>query len=351
MDQFRPRNDRFSGGDGEWNVDDVKRLIDRYMKGWGTWIIIALLVLLYLLSGIYVVGPGERAVVLMFGKVWTLAGPGPHYRLPRPFMSHMIVDVSKVRRAEFGYRSEGGRVRPVPPESLMLTGDENIVDVQMSVQYMVQDPVKFLFGARRPEAALRAATEVALRGVVGENTITYTMTSGRMDIQDKVKEYLQTLLDLYNTGLFVTQARLQEVDAPPEVREAFHDVVRALEDRERLIKEAEGYREDILPRARGKAKQEIRAAEAYRERRLIRSKGDVQRFDKLLTEYKKAPAITRERLFLETAEQFLPQMKKIIVGGGASRVLPLLPLGVGKTFDFPTSVEKRPRSEGSEKGN
>jgi membrane protease subunit HflK len=161
---------------------------------------------------------------------------------------------------------------------------------------------------------------------VGENTIDYTMTSGRMEIQQKVQKYLQRLLDTYNTGLLVTQARLLVVDPPAQVQDAFHDVVRAWEDRERLIREAEGYGEDILPKARGMAQQEIRQAEAFKAQRVIRAKGDAQRFDRVLAEYIKAPEVTRERLYLESAEKFLPDTKKFIMEGGDSRVLPLLPL-------------------------
>jgi membrane protease subunit HflK len=190
---------------------------------------------------------------------------------------------------------------------------------------MVQDPVKFLFGAESPENVLKASAEVALRGVVGESSIDYTMTSGRMDIQKRVEVYLQKLLDGYNTGLLVTQARLQVVDPPAQVQESFHDVVRAWEDRERLIKEAEGFREDVIPKARGQAQQEIREAEAYKAQRVIRAKGDAQRFSTMLVEYSKSPRVTRERLFLETVEQFMPNVKKTIMDG-SSGALPILPL-------------------------
>jgi len=208
----------------------------------------------------------------------------------------------------------------------MLTGDENIVDVQLFVQYMVQDPVKFLFGAQAPETTLKASAEVALRGVVGEKDIDYTMTTGRIEVQDKVKVNLQKLLNNYNTGLVVTQAGLQEVDAPTQVREAFHDVVRAWEDRERLIQEAQGVRADVIPKARGQAEQEILEAEAYKAQRVIRAKGDAQRFNNILAEYAKAPKVTQERLYLESVEQFLPATKKYIMESGSSGVLPLLPL-------------------------
>ncbi len=326
MDQFRPRNDDNPVREIQRGVEDLKSMLEGFFRGRGTWIVIVILLLLYLASGFYVIQPGEKGVVLLFGQVKSITGPGLRYRLPKPFMDAIVVDTAKIRSAEIGFRSDGGRTRSVPSESLMLTGDENIVDVQMFAQYVVNDPVKFLFGAQAPETALRASAEVAIRGVVGENTIDYTMTSGRMDVQNKVQKYLQRLLDTYNTGLLVTQARLLVVDPPAQVQEAFHDVVRAWEDRERLIREAEGYREDIIPKARGLAQQEIRKAEAFKAQRVIRAKGDAERFEQVLSAYVRAPEVTRQRLYLENAEKFLPDTKKYIMEGGDSRVLPLLPL-------------------------
>lgn len=332
MDQFRPREDPNPVREIQRGVEDITDFMSRFFRGRGVLIIILVLLALYLASGVYIVGAGEKGVVLLFGKFHSLTDPGLRYRLPKPFMSHRIVDIQSVRRAEIGFRSEPGRTRSVPAESLMLTGDENIVDVQLFVQYMVQDPVKFLFGADSPEKALGASSEVALRGVVGENTIDYTMTSGRAEIQQKVQAYLQKLLDNYNTGLLVTQALLLVVDPPSQVQEAFHDVVRALEDGERVVAEAEGYREDVVPKARGQAQQEIRDAEAYKAQRVIRAKGDAQAFDAVLKEYLKSPNVTRERLYLESAEHFLAPTRKYIMEGGNSRVLPLLPL-TGQPFD------------------
>jgi modulator of FtsH protease HflK len=283
-------------------------------------------VALYVTSGFYRVQPGEKGVVLRFGKVYDITDPGLRYRLPQPIMTHTIVNTSAVRREEIGFRSDPGRTRSFPAESLMLTGDENIADVQLVVQYVVQDPVKFLFGADDPRSALRVSAEVALRAVVGENTIDHTMTDGRTEVQDKVRAALQRLLDNYQTGLQVTQAQLLVVDSPAQVQEAFHDVVRAWEDRERLIKEAEGFKEDVLPKARGQAQQEVREAEAYKAQRVIRARGDSERFTSVLGEYAKYPRVTRERLYLEGVEQFLLAPKKYVIEGDNSRVLPLLPL-------------------------
>jgi membrane protease subunit HflK len=290
---------------------------------------LAVVALLWLASGLYIVGPGERGVELLFGRVSSETEPGLRYRLPTPIQQHRIVDVATVRRAEIGFRASGSGARSIPGESLMLTGDENIVDVQLFVQYLVRDPVQFLFRARQPEMALHSSAEVALRAAVGENTIDNTMTEGRVDVQDRVKRQLQALLDLYGTGLQATEVRLLVVDPPREVKEAFHDVVRAWEDRERLIKEAEGYAEGVVPKARGEAMEMLRAAEAYREQRLIRAKGDADRFVRIHREYVRAEAVTRDRLYLEMVDRVLPKTRTVVLDsrGDGSGVVPLLPLG------------------------
>jgi len=329
--------------DWQQQLEPLRRLLGRFGRGRVAWLTLGVVLLLWLASGVYSVRPAERAVVLLFGRVVAETEPGLRYRLPWPIQSHSVVDVAQVRRAEVGFRTRASATQPVPAEGLMLTGDENIVDVHLFIQYLVQDPVKFLFRARDPERALHASAEVALRAAVGQNTIDYTMTEGRVEVQDRVKRQLQELLDLYGTGLLVSEARLLVVDPPKEVREAFHDVVRAWEDRERLIKEADGYREDILPKARGEAVQMVQAAEAYREQRMIRAQGDATRFLRVLDEYRKAEAITRERLYLETMDRVLPKTNKFILDTGGERggVLPLLPL---KDF-FPTGGPQGPKKE------
>jgi membrane protease subunit HflK len=330
MADWPPRN-RFPGErfpDLGEQLDPLRRLAAR----WGTRRIVGVLLggvaLLWLLSGLYVVGPGERGVVLLWGRVVGQTEPGLRYRLPKPIQDHVVVDIASVRRAEVGFRADRGAVRGIPSESLMLTGDENIVEAHLIVQYLVQDPVRFQFGARHPERALHASAEVALRAAVGQTTIDYTMTEGRVEVQDRVKAQLQELLDRYNTGLLATEVRLLVVDPPREVQEAFHDVVRAWEDRERLIKEAEGYRESIIPRARGEAVQMIQAAEAYREQRMIRARGDADRFLRVLDEYRKAEAVTRDRLYLEMVDRVLPRTQKVVLDPavGGRNVVPLLPL-------------------------
>jgi membrane protease subunit HflK len=303
--------------------------------------------LLWLSSGFYVVNAGERGVVTLFGRVVQQTEPGLRYRLPAPIQQHNVVDIASVRRAEVGFRTGAGGSRSVPSESHMLTGDENIVDVQLFVQYLVRDPVLFLFRARHPEVALHSAAEVALRAAVGETNIDYTMTEGRVDVQDRVKQQLQSLLDLYGTGLLVTDARLLVVDPPQAVKEAFHDVVRAWEDRERLIKEAEGYAEGVLPKARGEAAQMLRVAEGYREQRVIRARGDADRFTRIHHEYLKAEAVTRDRLYLEMVDRVLPNTRTVVVDGPTDRggVVPLLPLG--NFFPDPRPAEANSRPPGT----
>ena len=306
MDQFRPRGDRIPTLDIQQGVEDLKRLLDSYSGGPVFWLVLVVLAALYMSTGVYMVDPGKKAVVLLFGKLYAVTDPGLHYRLPAPVMSHQVVYVEEVRGAEIGFRKESITTRSIPQESLMLTGDQNIVDVQFFVHTKVQDPEKFLFGCEKPELALRASCEVALRGVVGEHSIDYTMTEGRVGIQEDVRVYLQKLLDSYNTGLYVTQARLQAVDPPNEVKEAFYDVNRAFEDRDRLKKEAEGYEADIIPKARGAAEQEVQQAEAYRAQREIRARGDAGRFEQILTEYLHFPQITESDSTLKAWKNICP---------------------------------------------
>lgn len=318
------------------------------------WAGIGILVL-WILSGFYMIGPGERGLVLTFGKLTSQSDPGLHYRLPFPVQSHDIVDISKVRSTEIGFRTEAGVVRPVLQEAQMLTGDENIVEVQLFVQYLVQDPVKFLFYVRNAEEVLTTSAEIALRSTVGQNTIDFTMTEGRVEAQDQVKSLLQELLDYYQTGLLVTEARLLAVDPPADVRDAFHDVVRAFEDRERLVQEAEGYAERIVPEARGLAAQMILEAEAYREQRVIRATGDAARFVALLNEYFLNPEVMRERLYLESIESVLDGSTVFVLDTSQSGILPFLPLtqqNQSSTFDpiqptqpVPTPTVEQPAVE------
>ncbi len=315
-------------------VEELKRKAQGFKGGWGVFGLAALVLLaVWFYMGFYVVGPGEQGVELLFGKVSEITESGLRWRW-WPIEQYAVVDVKEVQTAEIGFRTRGvagsgirGEASARPEEALMLTGDENIVQVQLFVQYVVQDPVKYLFGSSDPKGILHTSAEVALRGAAGSNTIDHTMTDGRFEVQEQARVALQELLDAYQTGLYITEARLLAVDPPAKVQDAFHDVVRALEDRDRLIKEAEGYQEDVVPKARGEAAQMVQQAEGYKAQRVIRAQGDAERFLQVLGEYKKAKKVTRDRLYLESVERIMPGIEKIILDADStSGVVPLLPL-------------------------
>lgn len=308
------------------NPEWISKALRPWLSSRRIWALLIGVVGVWLLSGFYMVGPGEQGLVLTFGRLTAVRDSGLHYRLPAPIQSQFVVDTAQVRTAEVGYRTEAGNQNVVLEEAQMLTGDENMVVVQLFIQYLVQDPVAYLFHVRGAEDVLKASAEIALRSTVGQNTIDFTMTEGRVQAQDQVKTRLQELLDQYRTGLLVTEARLLAVDPPSDVRDAFHDVVRAFEDRERLVKEAEGYAEQVVPAARGEAAQMVLEAEAYREQRLIRAEGDAARFLALLAEYLKAPEVMRERLYLESIERVLSGAEIFVLRTGSGGVLPFLPL-------------------------
>lgn len=295
------------------------------------WPILALIiVILWLLTGIYTVGPGEVGVVRQFGRELTVTGPGLRYHIPWPVQHVTIVDIDTIRSTTVGYRvRRDGYSDTIGREALMLTGDENIIKIHLFIQYIVKDPSDFVFRVRDPETVLHSAAEVALRGVVGSFPIDYTMTEGRAEVQDLTRLRLQELLDNYSSGLLIREARILTADPPEQVEDAFHEVVRALEDRERLVEEAEGYREDVVPRARGEAAQLLADARGYRERRILEAQGDTARFLEVYKEYAMAPSVTRERMYLEVIEEVLghKDMNLIIVNpdiGG--NILPLIDL-------------------------
>ena len=290
-------------------------------------LLIVPLALMWLASGIYTVNPGEVAVVRHFGREVGRSGPGLGYRLPWPVQQVDIVNVQAIRRLEVGFRTQGGQAVRVPAEALMLTGDENIVDAQLIVQYRVRDPSLFLFRLKDPEGSLQAAAQVAIRSVVGNTNIEDVLTTGRADAQDQAGRYMQTLMDEYQSGLLITEVRLQVIDPPDQVKDAFNEVVRARENREQQQNEAQAYMEDILPKARGEAQRMVRAAEGYTQQRVLEAQGDVAKFRAVLEEYRKGQDVTRQRLYLETIERVLSKVGKIIVDGSVGdRTLPFLPL-------------------------
>ena len=287
---------------------------------------------LWLFTGVYMVGPDEVGVVRTFGEYTRVAQSGLNYHFPYPIEQVNTPAVTEVKRIEIGFRTlNNGQYRTVEKESLMLTGDENIVDAEMIVQYKIKDPVAYLFKIVEPELTVREAAEASLRSVVGRNKIDETLTTGKFQIQEGTKTQLQLILDKYESGIHVVAVQLQDVSPPKEVIGAFKDVASAKEDKNRMINQAEGYRNDIIPKARGEAEAMIRDAEGFRESRIKRSEGDAAKFTTILKEYRKAKSITQKRLYLETMERVLPGIEKIIIPDKDSgNMLNLLNLNPGK---------------------
>jgi len=287
---------------------------------------------IWLFTGVYMVGPDEVGVVRTFGEYTRVAQSGLNYHFPYPIEQVNTPAVTEVKRIEIGFRTlNNGQYRTVEKESLMLTGDENIVDAEMIVQYKIKDPVAYLFNIVEQELTVREAAEASLRTVVGRNKIDETLTTGKFQIQEGTKTQLQLILDKYESGIHIVAVQLQDVSPPKEVIGAFKDVASAKEDKNRMVNQAEGYRNDIIPKARGEAEAMIRDAEGFRESRIKRSEGDAAKFTTILKEYRKAKSITQKRLYLETMEKVLPGIEKIIIPDKDSgNMLNLLNLNPGK---------------------
>jgi len=267
----------------------------------GIGFIFILLAVVWFFSGIYIVTDGTQGVVLQFGEFNKTTDSGPHW-YPRFIQSVDVVEVEKSRSMRVGVTAD---------ESLMLTSDENIVDVKFEVQYKVKDAKDYLFNVVDPDVTIKIATESALREVVGTNEMNYVLE--RNDVASRTGELLQLLLDRYKTGLLVEAVNLDYSDAPDEVKPAFNDVNSAEQDRDRFIQEAEKYQNQILPIARGESARIGQEAEAYKAEKIARAEGDAERFNKILVEYKKAPGITRERLYIEAMEEVLGSNKKVML--------------------------------------
>lgn len=317
----------------------------RMPAGKGVLVGIVILVLVWLASGIYIIEPDQQGVVLTFGKYSRTTEPGPHYALPTPIETVYKPPVTRVMRSEIGYRNIGqtttfkqGQVRTMPQEASMLTGDENVVNVQFSVQYKIKDPVLYLFNVAGPTELVHKAAEAAMREVIGNNLIDSAITDGKLKIQNDATSLLQTILDRYGAGIQVIAVQLQDVHPPQEVIEAFKDVASAREDKSRIINEAEAYRNALLPAARGQASAIRNEAEAYSATRVQNAEGAATRFDALRAQYEKAPEVTRNRLYYETMETILARAgeKVILDGQAAERALPYVPL--------PTLGQKAPGS-------
>jgi len=289
-------------------------------------LLILLILVLYLASGIYIVQPNEQGVIRRFGKFTRLDSPGLHYHLPFPFETAVTPSVTEVKRIEIGFRTARGGYLEIPEEALMLTGDENIVSAESIVQYRIKNAADYLFNIIEPELTVRNAAEAALRQVIGSRKIDDALTEGKYEIQEETKLLIQELLDIYQSGILVTAVQLQDVNPPEEVSAAFKDVASAKEDKSKFINEAEGYRNDIIPKARGEAAKTIKEAEGYKIERIRKAEGDVAKFNQILAEYQNGKEVTRNRLYIETMESVLPHMKKYILEEKENNILKILPL-------------------------
>ena len=340
-----PWGDRGSGQSGPPDLDEVLQKLQsrwsRFMGGRpsggfgggagfgrgpvGITIIVLVVVLAWFASGIYIVAPAEEAVVLRFGRYVRTAGPGPHWA-PRFIESWELVNVQAIRAQEVGFHSQGASRSSVPRESLMLTEDENIIDIQFAVQYRVNDPAAFLFNVVDPELTLRQATESAVREIIGGSGMDHVITRGRDAVAVEAEQLIQEILTLYGAGLLITSVNMQDARPPERVKEAFFDAIKAREDQERIINEANAYKADVVPKARGEAEAILQRAEGYRQRVIAQAEGEAARFVKVLSEYQKAPEVTRERLYIEAVESVMRNTSKVLIdveGGNNLMYLPL----------------------------
>ena len=294
----------------------------------GIGLILVVVAVAWGLMGFYTVDEGKRAVVLQFGKYQKTTMPGLQWIAPL-IQSYEMVDIENVRDARIGYRSEtagGRRAASVEQESLMLTQDENIVDIHLAVQYKIKSASDYVFKVVDPDDTLRQATESALREIVGKRNMDFVLTEGRAEIAANIQELTQAILDRYESGLLLTSVNMQDAQPPEPVQAAFDDAVKAREDEERLKNEAEAYANDIIPRARGKAARAEEDSFAYKEQVIAEAKGETSRFLQILGEYKKAPEVTRKRLYIDAVESVMSKTSKIVIdveGGNNLMYLPL----------------------------
>ena len=300
----------------------------------GIILILLVAVALWGASGFYRVQPDEQGVVLRFGEWTRTTGPGLNYHLPSPIESVLTPNVTRENRIEVGFRSAGdssgraGVSRDDAEESLMLTGDENIVDIDFVVFWRIKDAGQFLFKLRNPDLTVKAVAESVMREIIGQTPIQVALTEGRQVIEVRATENTQRLLDEYQSGVEVRQIQLLAVDPPSPVIDAFNEVQRARADKERVRNEAEAFRNDMVPRARGEAERLIQEARAYREEIVNRAQGDAQRFLSVYEAYAKSPDVTQQRIYIETMQQVLGNVQKVIIDdkGGNAGVVPYLPL-------------------------
>ncbi len=336
------------GGGGGQQQPDLEEILKRsqdklkrVMPGSGGTGIPSAVWLLIAVIGIGIVGfyaftfkvnPNQRGIVLRFGEYVRWEGPGLHFRLPYPVEEVMTPDITKRREVQIGMTTplggvSRGNIRDVEQESLMLTGDENIVDVDFVVVWYINNAEDYLFNIQHPDTTVKEVAESSMREVVGQSDIQPILTQAREKTEAAVMALMQVTLDQYKAGIKIDKVRLQKVDPPTKVIDSFRDVQAARADQERLQNEAKAYANQVVPKARGEAERSLQAAEAYRQQTIAEAKGQAARFEKIYEEYRKAPDVTRKRLFLETMERVLSKTDKIILDSKAgSGVVPYLPL-------------------------
>jgi membrane protease subunit HflK len=313
----------------------------------GVWnIIVAGLLILLVWQSVFIVAPDEEGVVKRFGVPVRAADPGPHFKIP--FVETVLQPkVEKLHRLEIGFRtSQQGRQQMVPQEALMLTGDMNILGIEFIVQYKIKEAREFLFNVADIHETIGKAAEASMREVVGKSKIDEALTTGKAVIQADTMTLLQTILDQYKSGVQIAAVQLQDVDPPEAVAAAFKDVTNAKEDREKLINQAQGYRNDIIPRAKGEAAERVNQARGFAQARLNRAQGETNRFLATLKEYSQAKDVISKRIYIETLEEILPNVEKVIIDGKAGeRMIPYLPLDRLSRSPSTTVVKPAPQPE------
>jgi membrane protease subunit HflK len=312
-----------SGGNSSGPGGGLPSLTPRQFGG-GIGVVVGLVALLWMASGFYIVDASERGVVLQFGRYKETTEPGLRWRLPWPVQSHETVNLTGVRTVEVGYR--GTEKNRVHKEALMLTDDENIVNMQFAVQYLLKNPKDYLFNNRHPDDSVIQAAETAVREVVGKSKMDFVLYEGRDQIASATQKLVQEILDRYQTGIQIRSVNMQSTQPPEQVQAAFDDAVKAGQDRERQKNEGQAYANDVVPKARGTASRLNEEASGYRQRMVATAEGDASRFRQILTEYNRAPEVTRQRMYLETMQQVYSNTTKVMVDAKGQGNLLYLPL-------------------------
>ena len=290
----------------------------------GIGLIVVVVVLIWVASGFYIVDASQRGVVLRFGKYHEATQAGPRWHLPYPIETVEVVNLSQVRTVEVGYRDNVKN--KMLKESLMLTDDENIIDIQFAVQYFLKDPADYLFNNRMPDENVRQAAETAIREVVGKNKMDFVLYEGREQVAAETTKLMQDILDRYKSGILISKVTMQNAQPPEQVQASFDDAVKAGQDRERQKNEGQAYANDVVPKAKGAAARLMQEANGYKQRVIANAEGDASRFKQILVEYEKAPQVTRERMYIDMMQQILSSSTKVMVDQKGSNNLLYLPL-------------------------